>query len=184
MTITELILMGIGLSMDAVAVSMTNGMVYKNTSKGKLAAQPMGFGAMQGLMPLLGGILAGGLFAETIAAYGGIIIFAILGVIGFKMVKDGIATHKEEVCIRPAMTYKLLFFQGIATSVDAFAVGIGLKLLGVDLPSAAVIIAVTTFTLVIAAMLIGKKFGDYLGYKAEILGGIILILIGIKAIIL
>lgn len=181
MTVQEIILIGIGLSMDAVAVSITNVMVYRNMNKMEALAQPLLFGFFQGIMPLAGGLLAGGIFAEAISTYAGIIIFAILGVIGVKMLKDGYANHKNETCTRPLMSYKLLFFQGIATSVDAFAVGIGLSLLNVKITSAAAIIATTTFFLVTLAILPGKKFGEMLGCRAEMLGGVILIAIGLKA---
>ena len=183
MTTLEILLIGIGLSMDAVAVSMTNGMVYRNTSKGKIIAQPLYFSIFQGIMPLLGGALAGGIFADAISKYSGITVFLILGIIGGKMVKEGYSKLKEEVCTKPFLTHKILLLQAFATSIDAFAVGIGLELLHVDLIPAASIIAATTGVLVAAAMILGKKFGEYLGCKAEILGGVILILIGIKALL-
>lgn len=183
MTTIELLLIGIGLSMDAVAVSMSNGMVYRNTSKGKIIAQPLYFAVFQGVMPLLGGVLAGGIFANAVSKYSGIAVFLILGVIGGKMIIEGYSKLKEEVCTKPFLTHKMLIFQAIATSIDAFAVGIGLEILNVELIPAALLIAVTTGVLVSAAILLGKKFGEYLGCKAEILGGVILVLIGIKAML-
>lgn len=183
MTTLEILLIGIGLSMDAVAVSMINGMVYINISKGKTIAQPLYFAIFQGIMPLLGGALAGGMFADAISKYSGIIVFLILGVIGGKMIEEGYSKLKENVCTKLFLTHKILFFQAIATSIDAFAVGIGLELLHVKLIPAALIISATTGVLVVAAILIGKKFGAYIGCKAEILGGIILISIGIKALL-
>lgn len=183
MTILEILFIGVGLSMDAVAVSMTNGMVYRDLNKRRIIAQPLLFGGFQGIMPILGGFLAGGIFAEAVTRYAGIIIFIILGIIGGKMLKEGMEKRNAEICYKTELPYKVLFFQGIATSIDAFAVGIGLRLLKVDLLSASAIIAGTTLILVIVALLIGRKFGDYLGCKAEILGGVILILIGLKALL-
>lgn len=181
MGIIEIILIGIGLSMDAVAVSMTNGMVYKTMSRNTTMLQPIYFGMFQGIMPLLGGFLSGSILAEAISSYSGYIILVILGIIGIKMVKDGYKSQKDEACVRPNMSNRLLIAQAFATSVDAFAVGIGLSLLDVNLLYAASIISITTFILVIVSIRIGKKFGDYLGCKAEMLGGVILISIGLKA---
>lgn len=183
MTTIEILLIAVGLSMDAVAVSMSNGMSYRDTSKLMIGAQPLCFAGFQGIMPLLGGLLAGGIFASAISKYAGIVIFLILGFIGGKMIKEGYSKTKEEVCAKPFLTFRILFFQGIATSIDAFAVGIGFKLLNVDLVPAASLIAGTTGILVVVAIFIGKKFGDYLGCRAEILGGAILVAIGIKALL-
>jgi len=183
MTTIEILLIGIGLSMDAVAVSITNGMVFRNTSKGKIIAQPLYFAVFQGIMPLLGGVLAGGIFATAVSKYSGIVVLLILGVIGGKMIKEGYSKLKEEVCTKPLLTHKILLFQAIATSIDAFAVGIGLEILNVELIPAAALIALTTGVLVAVAIIVGKRFGNYLGCKAEMLGGVILVLIGIKAML-
>jgi putative Mn2+ efflux pump MntP len=183
MTWGEILLIAVGLSMDAVAVSMTNGMVYNGMKKSLQLMQPLAFGGFQALMPLLGGLLAGGILANAVTRFSGIVILGILGIIGIKMLKDGIASLREEVCIRPEMNGKLILIQSIATSLDAFAVGIALKLAGAPLLEAALVFGVTTFILVIFAIIIGKKFGDYLGCRAEILGGAILLLIGLKAIL-
>lgn len=196
MSLFEIILIGIGLSMDAVAVSMTNGMVYKGSSKGKTYSMPIFFGVFQGLMPLIG-YFAGGLFADVISQYAGLLVFAILGFIGGKMLKDGIEHKKEEKEISEqstevnelesetevkTLTYKMLFIQAIATSIDAFAVGIGFSVAQVNILPAVGIIGITTALCSLAAIFIGKKFGDILGSKSEILGGTILVLIAIKAL--
>ena len=155
MSLFEIILIGIGLSMDAVAVSMTNGMVYKGSSKGKTYSMPIFFGVFQGLMPLIG-YFAGGLFADVISQYACFLVFAILGFIGGKMIKDGLehiqeekeaneqnveVEEKEEV---KTLTYKMLFIQAIATSIDAFAVGIGFSVAQVNILPAVAIIGITT----------------------------------------
>lgn len=193
MSLFEIILIGIGLSMDAVAVSMTNGMVYKGSSKGKTYSMPIFFGVFQGLMPLIG-YFAGGLFADVISQYACFLVFAILGFIGGKMIKDGLehiqeekeaneqnveVEEKEEV---KTLTYKMLFIQAIATSIDAFAVGIGFSVAQVNILPAVAIIGITTAICSLVAIFIGKKFGDMLGSKSEILGGTILVLIAIKAL--
>lgn len=179
MGLLEIMLIGIGLSMDAVAVSMSNGMTFRNMSKSRELTMPILFGAFQGIMPLIG-FFAGGLFAEIITKYSGIVILLILGIIGGKMIWDGIKDECEGVPCG-TLTLKVLFFQAIATSIDAFAVGVGFSVMRVDIISAVVTIGIITFICSFLAILIGKKFGDFLGNKAEILGGAILIAIGLKS---
>lgn len=191
----EIILIGIGLSMDAVAVSMTNGMVYKGTSRAKMLAMPVFFGIFQGGMPLIG-YFAGGLFADVINKYAGLLVFAILGIIGGKMLKDGLSHRKEEKVKKEAgegetldctegkvLTYKVLLVQAIATSIDAFAVGIGFSAMQVSILPAVTTIMVITALCCILAIWIGKKCGDILGCKSELLGGIILVVIAIRALL-
>ncbi|MEG0671405.1 manganese efflux pump MntP family protein [Clostridium sp.] len=181
MNILEIILIGIALSMDAAAVSMTNGMVYKNTTKSKLFAMPILFGLFQGLMPVIG-YFAGGIFSSFITKYSNILILVILGFIGFNMVKCGLS--KDEKCdCNSNLTFKLIFFQAIATSIDAFAVGIGFSAMQVNIFSAGLVICTTTAICSLIAIFIGEKFGDLLGKKAEVFGGVILIFIAIKAVL-
>lgn len=174
----ELILLGIGLSMDAFAVTISNSMTYKGMDRLKAMSMPLIFGFFQGLMPLIG-FYAGGIFGDFISKYSGIVILIILGAIGAKMVVDGIR-NKDEECEPKVLSGKILLFQAIATSIDAFAVGIGLKAVGASILQGSVIIAVTTFICTFIALFIGKSFGCLLKNKAEILGGVILIIIGIK----
>lgn len=179
MSLIEIILIGIGLSMDAAAVSMSNGMVYKQMSKSRELLMPITFGIFQGLMPLLG-FFIGGIFAQIISKYAGIIIFLILGVIGGKMIKDG-WSNETEASTQPVFTIKVLILQGIATSIDAFAVGVGFCAMQVEIFSAVSVIAITTFVVSFIALFLGKKFGDFLENKALIFGGVILVIIGIKS---
>lgn len=178
MTLFDIILIGIGLSMDAAAVSMTNGMVY---GRQKTWAMPVLFGFFQGLMPLLG-FIACGLFANLINQYANLAVCVILGIIGGKMIKDGLHSDDEWTSKVAVLTYQLLLWQALATSIDAFAVGIGFGAMGVNILYCVVIIALTTFICSWLAIIIGKKFGDFLGSKAEILGGLILVIIGLKAL--
>ncbi|MCI8630861.1 MAG: manganese efflux pump [Firmicutes bacterium] len=174
----ETFLIGAGLAMDAVAVSMTNGMVYKDLRAGHYIAMPLLFGIFQGAMPLLG-FFTGNLFAEILDKYSGIVILIILGFIGGKMVYEGIS-HKDDENLKPQLTFTVLLFQSVATSIDAFAVGVAFTAMRVNIIYAVFVIAVVTSVLVAAAIVVGRKMGDVLGPKAEILGGIILIIIGIK----
>ena len=174
MSVWEVIMIGIGLSMDAAAVSMTNGMVYPKTCRTKILSMPLFFGGFQALMPLLG-YYASGVFADFLSRYSGI----ILGVIGCKMVYDGLHPQLEEEtdC---SLTYRMLLLQAVATSIDAFAVGVGFSAMQVNIVQAVSIIGVTTLVCSFLSIAIGKKFGNMLGNKAQILGGMILIIIGIK----
>lgn len=180
MNILEIILIGIGLSMDAVAVSMTNGMVYKNMTKGKEISMPIFFGLFQGIMPLLG-FYAGSLFTVFISRYSGITTLIILGLIGGKMIKDSFEHEDARKDLK--LTYRVLLFQAFATSIDAFAVGVSFCATGANIQLAAPIIAITTLICSMLAILIGKQFGNMLGSKAQLFGGVILILIGIKSIL-
>lgn len=179
----EIALIGAGLAMDAVAVSMTNGLVYKNLRMADYIAMPLLFAFFQMAMPVIG-FFAGGLFADIIMKYSGIVILLILGIIGGKMLKEGIVHMKSrEMPAARRMRLSILFSQAIATSIDAFAVGIGFSLVQVRILPAVTIIGVVTAVLVVAAILIGRKFQAFLGNKAEIAGGMILIIIGIKAVL-
>ena len=181
MNFTDIIMIGIGLSMDAVAVSLTNGMVYR-MGQDKKFMMPVFFGIFQGLMPLLG-YFTGGIFAEWLTRYSGLIIFLILGFLGAKMLKEGLSHDTEEQKEQTLMTYGILLVQAVATSIDAFAVGIAFCTTCVSIWSSAGIICLTTFVCSLIAVLLGKKFGEFLGKKAEVFGGAILILLALKAIL-
>ncbi len=181
MTILEQVILGVGLAMDAVAVSMTNGMIYKNLRLKDYSMMAIFFGVFQGLMPLIG-FYAGSLFAQVITKYGGYVIFLILGIIGGKMVYDSFKRDEEEAK-ESKLTVGVIFFQAIATSIDAFAVGVGFCAIKVAIIPAVSIIAVTTAIMVVGAIIVGKKFGNVFESKAELIGGLILIAIGIKALL-
>jgi putative Mn2+ efflux pump MntP len=180
-TLWEIIMIGIGLSMDAAAVSMTNSMACRHTTKSKLLAMPLLFGVFQAIMPFVG-YYAGGLFSEFLNKYSGIIVLLILGGIGGKMIYDGFYSDVVDTCTKDSLTYRMLFVQAIATSIDAFAVGVGFSALKLHIIPAVLIIGATTIICSFIAIRIGKRFGDLLDNKAEILGGVILIIIGIKAL--
>ncbi|MCQ2551372.1 MAG: manganese efflux pump MntP family protein [Clostridia bacterium] len=181
MTTLELIILGIGLAMDAASVTVANGMVYKNLRRRDYLLMPIFFGFFQGLMPVIG-YYAGSLFASLITKYSGIVIFLILGAIGSKMVYDSFKKDEEKKG-GEKLTLMVLFLQAIATSIDAFAVGVGFVAAGVNVFTSSAIIAITTFIIVIGAVFIGKKFGNIFENKAQAIGGIVLIAIGIKALI-
>ncbi|MCI8980061.1 MAG: manganese efflux pump [Clostridia bacterium] len=178
MSFIEILLIGIALSMDAFAVCIASAMSYKSLKGAKRLTMPIAFGLFQGIMPIFGFYL-GALFSGFIEKYAGVISLVILGVIGINMIREGILPEKKE---EKTLTLKVLLIQAVATSIDAFAVGVSFAAQGVEIFMSALIIAVTTFLLSLIAVIIGEKAGERLGSKAEILGGIILIIIGVKAL--
>lgn len=179
MSIIELLLVGLSLSMDAVAVSMTNGMTIKKMGVKGALADAAAFGIFQGLMPLIG-FFAGSVFAEQMSRIDHWIALILLGFIGAKMLWDSLKKEDEIFCIDRKLTFRLLLVQAVATSIDALAVGVSFAAMRIQIFFAVSIIAATTFVCSLAAVFIGKRFGDFLGKKAGILGGCILILIGLK----
>lgn len=173
-------LLGVGLAMDAFSVSLANGLGEPKMRKFKMTATAGTFGFFQGLMPLIGWICV-----HTIITYFTkiqklipVIALILLLYIGINLLIEGIKGGEDEA-IR--LTPKKLFVQGIATSIDALSVGFTIAEYGAVMALvSSVIIAVVTFIISFAGLLIGKRFGRGLSGKASILGGIILISIGIE----
>lgn len=185
MGIGEVLLLGLALSADAFSVTISNSFVYGSESRRRLMLMPLFFGVFQGLMPLLGYAL-GGLAAELIERYAGIVTLVILGFIGGNMVREGIDAIRhpsEGESTRPAarLTLATLVFQAIATAIDAFAVGVSLRAQSVEILSASLIICCTTAACCVVGLAIGRRLGPLLGDRAEVVGGIVLIGIGLRA---
>lgn len=180
MSIWEIIAVGLGLSMDAAAVALCNSMAYRNTHKAWRFALPASFGLFQGLMPVLGYFL-GSLFSGFVSRYAGVVTLVILAFIGGNMIKGAFESQCDECS--SVLTLKSLFLQSVATSIDAFAVGVSFYAMRVNLVLASPVIAATTFCCSLFAMLLGRKLGDKFGKNAEIAGGVVLILIGIKSVL-
>ncbi len=184
MNFLEIVLIGVGLSMDAFAVTITNVLGHRLTTKGKLS-MPIAFGFFQFLMPVLG-YFGGNLFASFIESYAPIVTFVVLGYIGGNMIKEAFRDMKNPednpLDVDEKFTFKILIMQAIATSIDAFAVGVSFAAQQVNIWSSSFIILCTTFILCLVALYLGKKFGELLGERAQIVGGLILIIIGIKAL--
>ena len=177
-----LFLTALGLSMDACAVSISNGMCYYNISKRQIIITATAFGLFQALMPVIGYFI-GLLFSHAIQALDHWIALILLGFIGGKMIFDAIKELREpEVCLTNTrtLTFNMLIIQAIATSIDALAVGISLAVMQVDIISAAFYIGVITFICCILGSYLGKCFGKMFKQKAEIFGGAILIFIFVK----
>lgn len=176
-----LFVLSLGLSMDAFAVSVTNG-IYFPKAKGKEAfLTAVMFGLFQGIMPIIG-FFAGQTFSGYIQGIHYWVALFLLSVIGIKMILDAVKElrNPHQKATPQTLTLKLLFLQAVATSIDALAVGVSLAVINVDIWSSAAVITITTFICCIIGVLIGKKFGAMLKQKAEIFGGALLIALGIK----
>ena len=191
MSVFEIILLGVALAMDAVAVGMTNGMTEPKMKFKRVLETAGAFGLFQFFMPLVG-YCAGEVFSRYITAVAPMLSLIILAFLGGKMILGCI---KEMLDSRPRFEKKKegssfkLFLQALATSIDALAVGITLLALErtgtLALPTlySALVIGAVTFALSLAAVLIGKKAGALIADKAEILGGVVLIFIGVKILL-
>ena len=180
MTIPALIVVGIGLSMDAATITICNMLAYGSSGSKRKWLLPLSFGFFQGLMPLLGSFL-GALLSAFITQYSNMVMFVIFGVIGGKMVWDGL---KHQDADQPAkqMSLGMLFFQAIATSIDAFAVGVGFAASGVNAWYASTVIALTTFAVCAACLFLGEQAAKLLKTKASLGGGVILLIIAIVSL--
>lgn len=187
----EIIVLGVALSADAFAVTISNTFVYASESRSRLMLMPLMFGLFQGLMPVAGYLL-GGLAAEVIETYAGVITLVILGLVGGNMIREGVCALRgageqdgpEEPGAGPVarrLTLVTVLAQAIATAIDAFAVGVSLRAQAVSVVVAAPVIALTTFLCCVAALALGRKLGEVLGDRAQVAGGIVLVLIGLKA---
>lgn len=182
----ELALIGVGLSMDAFAVSICKGLSMRKVDKKYMLVLAAFFGGFQALMPTLGWFL-GSQFQTYITAIDHWIAFILLTLIGGKMILDVIKEkgENEEVCPDDSVRIDLkeFFLLAVATSIDALAVGITFAFLQVKLASSVTIIGCITFCFTIAGVLIGDVFGTKFKDKATILGGVILIAIGVKILL-
>lgn len=179
MSLFTLFMIAVGLSMDAFAVSICKGLALKKITVKNACLVGLWFGGFQGLMPLLGYLL-GSSFAKYITAFDHWIAFGLLAIIGGNMIKEALGSEEEEA--NDSLMVKEMFLLAVATSIDALAMGISFAFLQVDIVPAVSFIAITTFTLSALGVKIGSKFGMKYKSKAEIVGGITLILMGIKIV--
>ena len=181
MSLFSVFLIGVSLSMDAFAVSVAKGMCVKGNRLRCALTLAFWFGAFQALMPLLGW-LSGSLFESFITAIDHWIAFILLALIGGNMIREAIhGKDEEDDDCNLALSHVLLL--AVATSIDAFAVGITFAFLKVDVLTSIAIIGITTFVLCFAAVYLGSKLGAILKKYAGIFGGVILILIGARILI-
>ena len=180
----ELFLLAIGLSMDAFAVSVCKGLAMKKVNKKQAVVIGLYFGGFQALMPLIGWLL-GVRFQKYITSIDHWIAFILLVFIGGKMILEAVRdTEVEEVVEKdPPLKHKEMLLLAVATSIDALAVGITFAFLDTPIIEAIAIIGCTTFALSILGVVVGNFFGTRYKKKAEIAGGVILILIGLKILL-
>lgn len=181
MELWELLVLAVGLSMDAFAVSICKGLAMKRANLKGMLTCGVWFGGFQALMPLIGFFL-GVLFANTIKAFDHWIAFGLLALIGANMLKEAFSKKDEcEECGSADLSVKTMFVMAVATSIDALAVGVSLAMAGnVNIWVAIALIGVITCVLSAVGVKVGSVFGARFEKKAQLAGGIILILIGAK----
>ena len=178
MHIAEILILAVGVSMDAFAVSICKGLSVCKVRPRHASLAAVWFGGFQALMPLIG-YFAGVAFADIVSSVDHWIAFVLLGIIGGKMVKESF--EKDECCCTdPDFSFRTMLAMAVATSIDALAVGVSLAFLKANIWSAVLIIGLTTGAFSAAGIYIGNIFGNRYKSKAEFAGGLILILIGAK----
>ena len=180
MGVIELLLLSIGLAMDAFAVSVCKGISMKKMNWKKACIIGLWFGGFQALMPTIGYFL-GSAFESLVTNIDHWIAFILLGIIGGNMIKETFSKENEN--INGDVGFKTMIILAIATSIDALAVGITFAFFNVNLLLAITLIGIITFALSVIGTKIGNRFGDKYENNAEFLGGVILILLGIKILL-
>ena len=185
MTLLEIFLVGIGLSMDAFAVSICKGLAMPAVNKKQALLIGAYFGVFQALMPLAGWLL-GSQFARHVTKLAPWIAFVLLAWIGGSMLRESLSKKEEDEEVEPVeLRHKELFLLAVATSIDALAVGVSFSTveLSVSIGAAAALIGCTTFAISVGGVFVGHIFGARYKNRAEFVGGAILILIGVKILL-
>ncbi|MBQ4546316.1 MAG: manganese efflux pump [Oscillospiraceae bacterium] len=179
MSVIELILIGISLSMDAFAVSICKGLSVGKIKPKHMLIAGLWFGGFQALMPLIGYLL-GSTFEQYITSIDHWVAFILLGIIGINMIKESRETENDQDA---SFGFKAMLVLAVATSIDALAVGITFAFLKVDILLAITLIGITTFAFSAAGIKIGSVFGAKYKSKAEFFGGAVLVFLGTKILI-
>lgn len=183
--VIELFLLGVGLSMDAFAVSVCKGLGMRKLNKKQALIIGLYFGGFQALMPFVGWLL-GSQFQKYITSIDHWIAFILLGFIGGKMMIEAVREWNEEEVVDvmdAPIDHKNMLVLAVATSIDALAVGITFAFLGTPIVEAITIIGITTMVISIAGVVVGNFFGSRYKSKAEFIGGLILVLLGLKILL-
>ena len=183
--VIELFLLGVGLSMDAFAVSVCKGLGMKKLNKKQALIIGLYFGGFQALMPFVGWLL-GSQFQKYITSIDHWIAFILLGFIGGKMMIEAVREWNEEEVVDvmdAPIDHKNMLVLAVATSIDALTVGITFAFLGTPIVEAITIIGITTMVISIAGVVVGNFFGSRYKSKAELIGGLILVLLGLKILL-
>ena len=174
------LLIAVGLAMDAFAVSICKGLAMKRPDLRSMAIIGLWFGIFQAGMPVIGYFLGSSMY-DLISDYDHWITFGLLALIGLNMIRESLSDEEEE--LDADIGPWTMFILAVATSIDAFAVGISLAMDGTDIVSSAAIIGVITLVISVIGVKIGAKVGDRFGKRAELAGGLILIAIGMKIVV-
>lgn len=180
MGIIELILLSVGLGMDAFAVSICKGISMKKMDWKKACIIGLYFGGFQAIMPVIGYFL-GSTFESLITNFDHWVAFVLLAIIGGNMIKESFSKEGENMS--SDVSFKTMLILAIATSIDALAVGITFAFFKVNLILAITLIGIITFALSVIGTKVGNRFGDTYENKAELVGGVILILLGLKILL-
>ena len=180
MGLPELLILAVGLSMDAFAVAVCKGLSIRALMPRHAVIVGLWFGAFQALMPLIGWLL-GASFAGMIAAVDHWIAFVLLSFIGGNMIREALDKGEEEC--DPSLAPMAMLLLAVATSIDALAVGVTFAFLRVDLLPAVTLIGVCTFVISAAGVKVGNVFGSRYKAGAELFGGAVLVLIGLKILL-
>lgn len=182
MSLLEIILIAIGLAMDAFVASISKGICIQKIKIKESLTIALFFGFFQFFMPILGAFL-GKQFLDIISSFDYIISFILLAGVGIKMIIESLSSPNVECCDIVILSYVNIFFLAIITSLDALAVGVAFSFSNDTILFAAIIIGFVTFILSYIGVYIGRSFGNKYEKNAEIFGGIVLILIGLKIFI-
>ena len=180
MGMLELFLLAVGLSMDALAVAICKGLSIRQLKVRHALIVGLWFGVFQALMPAIGYFL-GSAFTELITAVDHWIAFVLLAIIGGNMIREALSGDEEDC--NPSLAFPGMFMLAVATSIDALAVGITFAFLRVNIVAAVLFIGVCTFFISAAGVKIGNVFGTRFKAKAELFGGCVLVLIGLKILL-
>ncbi len=180
MGIAELVIIAVGLSMDAFAVSIGKGLSLKQIKLRHVLSVGLWFGGFQALMPLIGYLL-GATFTAVVSDFDHWIAFFLLGIIGFNMIRDSFS--KEEEKHDDNFSFRTMLMLAVATSIDALAVGVSFAFLSVDLWISVALIGLITFAFSAVGLKIGNIFGNKYKSKAEFTGGVVLVLMGVKILV-
>ena len=181
----ELFLMGVGLSMDAFAVSICKGLGMRKVDKKQALVIGLFFGGFQALMPFIGWLL-GSQFEQYITSIDHWIAFILLAFIGGKMIVESVKPDKEDDEVKEMdapLDLKEMFVLAVATSIDALAVGITFAFLDYPIVEAITVIGITTICISIGGVYVGNFFGNIYEKKAEFVGGFILVLLGVRILL-
>ena len=185
MTLVEIFLVGVGLSMDAFDVAICKGLAMPRVNRKQTLLIGLYFGVFQAVMPLTGWLL-GSQFARRVTKMAPWIAFVLLAWIGGSMIRESLSKKEEEEKAEPAeLRHRELLMLAIATSIDALAVGVSFSMVELTVPiyAAAILIGCTTFAISVAGVFVGNLFGARYKNRAEFVGGAILILIGLKILL-